>query len=328
MTSLGFRAYRPAMFPAPFRIAIVGAGAVGGYYGARLAQHGHDVHFLLRGDYGAVKQNGWDVKSIAGDFRLAPGRTNVYDDPRKMPCADLVIVTLKTTSNDQYEPLVRPLLKDSTAILTLQNGLGNEDQLASLFGSERILGGIAFVCINRTGLGQIHHIDHGTIQLGEFSGKAGARAQAIARLFSDSKVPCDVLENVMAGRWTKLVWNVPFSGLGAVLDLTTDRLLASEAGVQFVSALMREVIAAARGLGYQMPEDLVEVNLARTRTMGAYRSSMQVDRREGRAMEIESILGEPLRQAGRAGVPTPKLAALYQLAQLIDSSTRAAAAVH
>lgn len=316
------------MLSASPRIAIIGAGAVGGYYGARLAQHGHDVHFLLRGDYDSVKRSGWVVQSIAGDFRVVPGETHVYDDSRRMPAADLVIVTLKTTSNGQYEPLIRPLLKDSTAILTLQNGLGNEDRLASLFGAERVLGGIAFVCINRTGPGKIHHIDHGKIQLGEFRGGAGARAQAIARLFDDSKVPCDVLDNVIAGRWTKLVWNVPFSGLGAVLDLTTDQLLASDAGVQLVSALIEEVVAAARALGYQMPDDLVEVNLARTRTMGAYQSSMQVDRREGRAMEIESILGEPLRQARGAGLATPKLEMLYELARVVDSSSRGAAAVH
>jgi 2-dehydropantoate 2-reductase len=317
-----------AIFPSAPRIAIVGAGAVGGYYGARLAQHGHDVHFLLRGDYDAVQRSGWDVKSIAGDFRIAPGETHVYDSPRKMAPADLVIVTLKTTSNDRYEPLIRPLLKDSTAILTLQNGLGNEDRLASLFGAERVLGGIAFVCINRIGPGKIHHIDHGTIQLGEFRGGASTRAQAIARIFNDSKVPCDVLENVIAGRWTKLVWNVPFSGLGAVLDVTTDQLLASDAGVQLVSVLMEEVVAAARGLGYPMPDDLVEVNLARTRTMGAYQSSMQIDRREGRAMEIESILGEPLRQARGAGLAIPKLEMLCELARVVNSSSRGTAAVH
>src|SRR5215210_7719239 len=92
-------------------VAIIGAGAVGGYYGARLAQHGHDVHFLLRGDYDAVRRDGWSVRSRDGDFALTAESVRAYDDPRKMPKADLVVVTLKTTSNDQYEPLVGPLLK-------------------------------------------------------------------------------------------------------------------------------------------------------------------------------------------------------------------------
>lgn len=304
--------------PSSPRIAVIGAGAVGGYYGARLAQHGHEVHFLLRSDYHSVKQSGWTVQSIAGDFSLSPQQTHVYDDPHKMPPADLVIVTLKTTSNPRYEPLIRPLLKDSTAILTLQNGLGNEDRLASLFGNARVLGGMAFVCINRTGAGQIHHIDHGMIRLGEFRDPSTPRAREIAKMFNESKVPCEVLDNLIAGRWGKLVWNVPFNGLGAVLDLTTDQLLAHDDGVQLVSALMREVVAGARALGYELPDDLIELNLARTRTMGAYQSSMQIDRRAGRSLEIESILGEPLRQARKAGVSTPALEVLYQMARLID----------
>src|SRR5690348_11099933 len=99
-------------------IAIVGAGAVGGYYGARLAQHGHDVHFLLRSDYDDVRRNGLMVESCDGDFRISADAIRAYDDARRMPPVDLVVVTLKSTSNDQLEPLVRPLLREDTAILT------------------------------------------------------------------------------------------------------------------------------------------------------------------------------------------------------------------
>src|SRR5690349_24212123 len=103
-------------------IAVIGAGAIGGYYGARLAQHGHSVHFLLRGDYDAVRQNGWTVHSRDGDFRIPAESVRAYEDPRKMPRAGLVLVTLKSTSNQEFEPLIRPLVKEDTAILTLQNG--------------------------------------------------------------------------------------------------------------------------------------------------------------------------------------------------------------
>src|SRR5436309_5087308 len=101
-------------------IAIIGTGAVGAYYGGRLAQHGHDVHFLLRGDYQAVKNSGWDVRSCDGDFVLPADTVKAYDDPARMPEANLVIVTLKTTANDQFESLIAPLLKKETPILTLQ----------------------------------------------------------------------------------------------------------------------------------------------------------------------------------------------------------------
>jgi len=197
------------------RIAIVGAGAVGGYYGGRLAQHGHDVHFLLRSDYDAVRKNGLAVESRDGSFTLPPREVNVYDDPRRMPAADLVIVTLKSTANDQFERLITPLVKHGTEILTLQNGLGNEDRLAELFGARRILGGMAFVCINRDGPGRIRHTDHGVIRLGDFAERARtARVERVAAMFNASRVKCEVLDDLRWGRWQKLTWNIPGAGRG------------------------------------------------------------------------------------------------------------------
>jgi 2-dehydropantoate 2-reductase len=304
-------------------IAIVGAGAVGGYYGGRLAQHGHDVHFLLRGDYEAVRRNGLTVESCDGDFRIPAGEVRVYDDPRRMPKVGLVVVTLKSTANDQFEPLIRPLLDDDTAILTLQNGLGNEDRLAALFGARRVLGGMAFVCINRVAPGVIRHTDHGIIRVGEFpERRASERVRGLAAMFNASRVKCEVLDDLRFGRWQKLVWNVPFNGLGATLDLTTDRLVGTEAGLELVRQLMEEVRAGARADGVDLPAELVDVNINNTTSMGPYRSSMQVDRQEGRPMEVEAILGEPLRRARAGGVETPVLEALYRAAQVVDAGIR------
>jgi len=299
-------------------IAIVGAGAVGGYYGARLAQAGHDVHFLLRSDYAAVAANGWVVQSCDGDFRLPPGATRVYDDPASMPPADLVIVTLKATANDRYAELIGPLLKPGTAILTLQNGLGNEERLAGLFGAGRVLGGLAFVCINRIGPGVVHHMDHGLIRLGEFGGGRSPRAESIAAALRGAKVRCEVLDSLLYGRWQKLVWNVPFNGLGAALDLTTDLLINNEAGTRLVTAIMREVIAAARAVGAALPDDLIQFNLDQTRTMDAYLTSMQIDRQAGREMEVEAILGAPVRAAEAAGVAVPNMRMVYELVAAVN----------
>ncbi|MDB5357841.1 MAG: 2-dehydropantoate 2-reductase [Phycisphaerales bacterium] len=303
-------------------ICIIGAGAVGGYYGARLAQHGHDVHFLLRSDYDAVRRNGWKVKSCDGDFNLAPGESYVYDDPRKMPRADLVIVTLKTTANDQFEPLIRPLVKEDTAILTLQNGLGSEERLAELFGKPHILGGMAFTCINRLGPGVIDHMAEGWVRIGEFDGGPSPRASRIAELFASSRIDCKVLDNLRRGRWEKLSWNIPFNGLGAVMDLTTDRLIGTEEGVALVMSIIGEVADAAKALDAAIPEDLPRRHIEKTRLMGAYQTSMQIDRREGRLLEVEAILGEPLRQGTGAGAKMPCLAVLYEMARLVDSAGR------
>ncbi len=302
-------------------IAIVGTGAVGAYYGGRLAQHGHDVHFLLRGDYQAVKQNGWTIRSCDGDFILSPETVHAYDDPAKMPKADLVIVTLKTTANDQFESLIAPLLKEGTPILTLQNGLGNEERLAELFGAHRVLGGMAFVCINRIEPGLVHHIAEGTITLGEFRSAAGQRARGIAEMFQLSRIPCRVLDDLRYGRWEKLVWNIPFNGLSAVLNQTTDLLLGSPAGEALVRSLMEEVIAGARGAGADLPQSLIEAKIRQTRGMGAYKTSMHLDMLSGRAMEVEAIFGYPVKVAQQAGVAAPRLEALYRMLKLRDAKS-------
>src|SRR5207237_3823032 len=127
-------------------------------------------------------------------------------------------------SNDQYEPLIRPLLKADTAILTMQNGLGNEERLAELFGAGRIVGGMAFTCINRVAPGVIDHIAHGHVRVGEFGGGPSPRASQLAAIFTAANVPCDVLADLRYGRWEKLVWNVPFNGLSTILDQTTDQI--------------------------------------------------------------------------------------------------------
>jgi 2-dehydropantoate 2-reductase len=298
-------------------IAIIGSGAVGSYYGARLVQGGHDVHFLLRSDYEAVRQDGMHIKSCAGDFSLPADRLNLYADVREMPKADWVIVTLKATNNELFEPLIRPLLKPGTALLTLQNGLGNEEQLAQTFPGHPMLGGMAFTCINRTAPGRIDHTAHGYIRLGEFGGGPGAYAERIAAIFRESQVPCDVLEDLRYGRWEKLVWNVPFNGLSTVLNQTTDQLLASAEGEQLVRRIMAEVIASARANGVTMSDSLIDLNISRTREMEAYRTSMQVDLQMGRDLEVEAILGEPMRAGARCGVVNDSMRMLYELGCMV-----------
>ena len=300
-------------------IAVIGAGAVGGYYGARLIQHGHRVHLLTPRDCQFIRQTGMQIHSRDGDFSLAAKQINVYDDPRDMPKADLVVVTLKTTANDRFAELVGPVVKDDSIILTLQNGLGNEEQLGKLFGDGRILGGMAFVCINRIAPGEISHTDHGKIRLGEPCGGISERAGKIARLFSASGVPCDVLDDLTFGRWDKLIWNVPFNGLGAALDMTTDQLIDSKQGLSMVRRLCQEVIDACRPLGIRFNLNIIEEKIRYTQTMGAYKTSMQIDRQMGRRMETDAIVGRPLHQARQQSVETPYMSMLYGILSLLDA---------
>jgi 2-dehydropantoate 2-reductase len=301
-------------------IAVVGAGAVGQYYGARLIQHGHRVHLLTRTDCPHIKKKGLQVQSRDGDFSLHPDQVDVHADPRGMPQADLVVVTLKTTANQHLGDLIRPILKNDSVILTLQNGLGNEDLLGELFGRERVVGGMAFVCINRTGPGQISHTDHGMIRIGEPAGGISDRARRIAEIFSASGVPCFPLEDLSYGRWEKLVWNVPFNGLGAALMMTTDKLIGCSHGLSLVRRLMAEVVVTCNSVNVQVELSVIEEKIRHTQTMGAYKTSMQIDRELGRPLEVESVIGRPLQLANQAGVSTPCMELLYEELSALNES--------
>ncbi|TLD69085.1 2-dehydropantoate 2-reductase [Phragmitibacter flavus] len=303
-------------FPTSPRIAIVGSGAIGCYYGARLAQHGHDVHFLMRSDHDHVSRHGLDIRSHIGDFHLPADQVHSHTTTADIGPSDLVIIALKTTSNHLLPDLIPPLLHENTAILTLQNGLGNEALLATHFGAQRILGGLCFVCINRLSPGVIDHSAQGLITLGEYdsSDDLQSRPQTIAEAFNAAQIPCKVEPSLALARWRKLVWNIPFNGLSiAAGSLTTEQILASPTLTQLVHDLMLEVIATANALGHPLPESLADEMIANTRNMSAYKTSSLIDHLEGREVEINAIWQEPLRQAQAAGVPVPKLEMLTQL---------------
>jgi len=319
------------------KIAVVGCGAVGSYYGARLCRAGQEVHFLLRSDFEAVRQNGVAIRSLAGNFTIHPQCARTPDE---IGVCNVVLIGLKTTANDQFPKLLPPLVGPQTAIVTLQNGLGNAEQLARLFPPEQILSGLCFVCLNRVEPGVIHHLKYGTIVLGEFQRRAGPRTQELAEMFRDTSVPCKVTDNLAQAQWEKLVWNIPFNGLGVAGTagyealtsakyevrsanavgqvLTTDKLLTDPRWKMLLRDLMLEVIAAAGALGFEIPVAYAEEQIERTRTMGAYKASTLLDFECGRPLELESMFFEPLRRAQQAGVPVPRLAALCQVLQQLD----------
>jgi 2-dehydropantoate 2-reductase len=315
------------------KIAVVGCGAVGSYYGARLCRAGQEVHFLLRSDFEAVRQKGVAIRSVAGDFHVQPRCARTPDE---IGVCDVVLIGLKTTANDQFPKLLPPLVGPQTAVITLQNGLGNAEQLARLFPPEQILNGLCFVCLNRLEPGVIHHLKYGTIVLGEFQRQTGPRTHKLAEMFRDTSVPCKVTDNLAQAQWEKLVWNIPFNGLGvagtagyealvtqpSTLNLqpvlTTDKLLADPRWEKLLRELMLEVIAAAGGLGFEIPVAFAENQIERTRTMAAYKASTLLDFELGRPLELESMFLEPLRRAQKAGVPVPRMAALCQVLQRLD----------
>ena len=300
------------------RIAVVGAGAIGSFYGGKLAVGGRDVHFLVRGGFDRIKRSGIRIRGRRENFHIADAQ--VYQTPREIGPCDLVLITLKATNNDAMLELIPPLLHRRTILLTLQNGLGNEEFLAQHFGAERVMGGLCFICLKRISPGLIEHLDHGHLNLGELVGVAKERTHNLARQFSQCGVECRVVENLMEEHWHKLVWNIPFNGLTvAAGGITTANILRSHSLRSEAIALMNEVVVGAKSCGFSLPMDVVVEQIKRTETMGAYKPSTLLDFEAGRALEIEAIWGEPLRRAQANGATMPRLEELYQRLKTLDA---------
>lgn len=294
------------------RYAVVGSGAVGGYYGAKLARSGgREVHFLMRGDLDAVRRGGLTVRSKDGDFHLE--NVHAHGSTREIGPCDVVLIALKTTANAVLSDVLQPLLHEKTILLTLQNGLGNEELLAERFGAERVLGGLCFVCLNRTAPGVVEHYGHGTLSIGEFHGPPQPRTARIVQDFRESGIEALAVQNLLTERWRKLVWNIPFNGLGIAARANTAEVLRDENLHALARKLMREVIEAANRLGHKIRPDFADAQIERSWPMGPYRSSSQIDFELGREVEVEAIWGEPYRRAQSAGAETPRLGMLYAL---------------
>ena len=304
-------------------VAVIGAGAVGSYYGARLAQAGHDVRFLLRRDYEAVAERGLRIESHHGDFAIQ--RPTIARDPSEIGAADWVLCGLKTTSFDDAPALIRPCLGPETRVLAIMNGLGVEERLAHSLGSDRIFGGLGFTCINRGEPGVIHHYEYGQVAITHLRDDPSELDHALA-LWDGATVEISSAPSLIRARWEKLCWNVPFNGLTvAAGGVTTEAIVTDPARRHEARALMEEVVAAGNAdlAARDRPERIdgeavITRMLALTDVMGPYRPSTLIDFLEGRAIEVEAIFAEPARRARALGVPTPRLDQLTALLARLD----------
>ncbi len=302
------------------KIAVIGAGAVGSFYGARLARSGHDVRLLMRRDLEAVRRNGLTIKSCDGDFHL---QAAAFGDPADIGVVDLVICALKATAIDVAQQLVRPCVGPHTRIIVLINGLGIEERFGQWFDPERILGGLAFVCINRGKPGVVHHMAYGRIAFGHLLDDQ-EEASKMAALFARAGFETHVRPSLRQARWEKLMWNIPFSTLAITAGgVTTDRILADPGLTRLARALIVETGSAGNADGCSIEIGaMVEKMMANTGTMGAYRPSMLLDYENKLPLEVEAILGEPVRRAAALNVSVPTIEAQYRLTAFLDRLNR------
>jgi 2-dehydropantoate 2-reductase len=301
---------------------IIGTGAVGGFYGACLQRAGFEVHFLVNSDYEHVRQHGLVIESKEGDFTLP--KVRAYRDVREIPATDVVIIALKATQNYLLASLLPPLVRDNSVVLVLQNGLGVEEGIAKIAGNATIIGGLCFLCSNKVGPGHIRHIDYKAITLAKYAEgyQACGSTEEMVRLahdFKEANVPITLAEDLWIARWKKLVWNIPYNGLSVVLDATTQELMANLDSRTLVEQLMEEVSLGARTSDRSIPEPFIQEMLDHTEKMEPYKTSMKVDYDERRPMEVEAILGNPLRSAQSRGIELPQISMLYQQLKFLNA---------
>lgn len=287
------------------RYAVIGTGAIGGYYGARLDKAGFEVHFLLHSDYRFVVDNGLTVDSCDGSFHLPSPK--VYDNTASMPECDVVIVALKTTNNHLLPSLLPPLLKPDTIVLLIQNGIGVEADVEKMFPRQPLAAGLAFICSAKTGPGHVNHQFYGNINIGNYSCADLQRFQQLVDDFRAAGIGAASV-GYLEARWKKAVWNMPFNGMTVALNTTTNRLLSCDATRRLIYDQMLEVIGAANALGVNnIDPSFADKMIANTVKMPPYSPSMKLDYDFRRPMEIEYLYSRPIAEAKAAGFAMPKL---------------------
>lgn len=306
--------------------AIIGAGALGGFYGGLLARHGIETHFLVHSDYEHIRRHGLRVDSSWGSFRLP--KVHAWRRPQDLPPCDVVAVALKTTRNGLLPRMLPHMLSKDGVVLILQNGLGVEDEVARIVGAQRVMGGLCFLCSNKVGPGHIRHLDYGRVVLADYDPKGRPmgitrRMKEIGADLAAAGIPVQLSRDLILARWKKLVWNIPYNGLSVALHATTDELMAHPATRELVHTLMKEVVRGAAAEGRKIPRSFVQKMLDDTDRMPSYLTSMRIDYDHHRPMELEAIFGNPLRRARAAGVELPLIDMLHrQLCFLDHRNTR------
>lgn len=287
------------------RYGIIGTGAIGGYYGSKLAYSGQEVHFLSHSDYQFVKERGMQVDSCDGSFHL--DHVNVYQYAKDMPKCDVVIVGLKTTNNHLLPELLTPVLHDNTVVVLIQNGIGVEADVQHMFPDTALVAGLAFICSAKTEPGRVNHQCYGSINLGNYSCKDESLFNAILNDFMNAGIQAGSVSYEEA-RWKKAVWNMPFNGMTVALHTQTDLLLKNESTRRLIREQMMEVIGAARHLGVtNLDASFADKMIETTDAMTPYSPSMRLDYDFHRPMEIYYLYTRPIEIARAAGFRMPKL---------------------
>lgn len=299
------------------RFAVIGAGGVGGYFGARLAAAGHDVNFVARGAHlAALRHDGLTVTSINGDFTVAP--VQATKDPSSVGTVDTILVAVKTWQLDAAIAALRPLLAPHTAVITLQNGVEAPDRAAAAYGRTTVLPGVVKVIAMLVGPGHVRHLGGlGSLDFAEWDNQPTERVEQTRAALTAAGIMTAQPTSIWTELWAKFLFVVPLGGLGAVTDAPFGVLRKRPGTRRLLQAGMAEIEQLAAASQVPLPCDIVATTMAFIDQQPADgTSSLHRDIKAGRRSELDAWTGAVVRLGERTGTPTPVNRVIYEILAL------------
>ncbi|MDE5415944.1 ketopantoate reductase family protein [Alkalihalobacterium chitinilyticum] len=298
------------------KICVVGAGAVGGYYGAALKNAGLDVTFIARGAHlEKMNEKGLEIRSPQETYTVYGAFTN---DIKAVEKADLILFTVKSTETRTLAEEIAPYLKKDASVLTLQNGVDNEEVLAEVLGENRIVAGVTYVSTKVVEPGVIqrfHEIQ--TIVMGALS-ETNSSAATWRDLLHQANVDVEIADSIVEKKWAKLLWNATFNPLSAAALASVGDILDEKHLRTTAETILEEALSVGRALGITFEQEWVDQIFPLSEVARAHKTSMLQDRESGKKMEVESLCGYFVRKGSDLGVPTPTIRTLYAILSSIN----------
>lgn len=307
------------------RIAVMGTGAVGGYFGAKLAAAGDDVVFIARRRHlPALRRNGLRIESPTGDVHVC--NALFTDSPADAGMVDLVLFCVKSYDTTEAAAALAPMITKDTAILSLQNGIDNPGKIAGLWGTERTLAGVVYIGARVSAPGVIQHSSGGKIVLGPISDHVAEAAQSVEQTLSRAAISCAISLAIEQVQWAKLLWNAPFCAISCLTRATVREIVESEALAYLVRDCMKEVQAAARIRAIDLKTELFDQTLDFSRGLGDFKPSMLQDLEAGKPLEYDALNGFVMRLLEQAGEQAPINRVFHSTLSFLDEKLRQEAA--
>ncbi|MGC1859237.1 MAG: 2-dehydropantoate 2-reductase [Pseudolabrys sp.] len=300
------------------RIAAMAAGAVGGYFGARLAAAGHDVFFIARGAHrDAIVKNGLKIESVLGDMHLA--KPNVTDDPAEVGPVDIVLFAVKLWDTESAAEAARPLLGPDSRLITFQNGIDSVDRLSAVLGADRVVGGAAYIATVMASPGVIRHTSQFAIlRIGRADKKPDAKLSAFVDAGKAAKLDINLSADIQRELWQKFIFLTAMAGSTASLRSTIGPIIADPELREFFHALMEEAFAVGKAKGVALDHAYIDerMNFLVNKIEPGMRASMAHDLERGNRLELDWLAGK-VRALGREfGIPTPASDTVYTVLKL------------